>query len=227
MMICASCVALLLLVILQTPQESTASCSSPTSLCCLGTNSTCFRNSCYCDEYCITARDCCSDYNQTCRSPLSPTNTPPGTSALTPEDAISTTPPLTSSQLPTSSTYHETPEEPSAVMEKPKEITTPPGTSALTPEDAISTTPPLTSSQLPTSNTDHETPEEPSPVTEKPKDPTRVIMRVRGFLHTNTGEEAVLEALRKLVSLLENKLKDHCTDCTVQILKHNMTTNDP
>ena len=62
-------------------------------------------------------------------STVSPTNsllvpveitTPPGTSALTPEDAISTTPPLTSSQLPTSSTDHETPEEPSAVMEKPK-----------------------------------------------------------------------------------------------------------
>ena len=62
-------------------------------------------------------------------STVSPTNsllvpveitTPPGTSALTPEDAISTTPPLSSSQLPTSSTDHETPEEPSAVMEKPK-----------------------------------------------------------------------------------------------------------
>ncbi|XP_042559061.1 uncharacterized protein LOC116218478 isoform X2 [Clupea harengus] len=219
MMIRASCVALLLLVILQTPQESTASCSSPTSLCCLGQNNSCHRNPCFCDEYCLTNKDCCSDYIQTCRSPC--------TSALTPEDAISTTPPLTSSQLPTSSTDHETPEEPSAVMEKPKEITTPPGTSALTPEDAISTTPPLNSNQLPTSSTYPETPEEASPVTEKPKDPTRVIMRVRGFLHTNTGEEAVLEALRKLVSLLENKLKDHCTDCTVQILKHNMTTNYP
>ncbi|XP_076149881.1 uncharacterized protein LOC143133856 isoform X2 [Alosa pseudoharengus] len=53
-----------------TPAVTTlpGSCSSPTSLCCLGQNNTCFRNGCYCDEACIRLTDCCSDYNQTCSS---------------------------------------------------------------------------------------------------------------------------------------------------------------
>ncbi|KAG5286597.1 hypothetical protein AALO_G00016720 [Alosa alosa] len=53
-----------------TPAVTTlpGSCSSPTSLCCLGLNNTCYRNGCYCDEACVRITDCCSDYNQTCSS---------------------------------------------------------------------------------------------------------------------------------------------------------------
>ncbi|XP_062378447.1 uncharacterized protein LOC134067286 [Sardina pilchardus] len=50
------------------PPPFSGNCSSPTPLCCLGTNNSCFRTSCYCDEICVSIGDCCSDYNQTCSS---------------------------------------------------------------------------------------------------------------------------------------------------------------
>ncbi|XP_049334765.1 uncharacterized protein LOC125801712 isoform X2 [Astyanax mexicanus] len=43
-----------------------ALCSTPKVLCCVGRNDSC-NQGCYCDEYCFQNKDCCSDYNSTCR----------------------------------------------------------------------------------------------------------------------------------------------------------------
>ncbi|KAG9493910.1 hypothetical protein GDO78_001660 [Eleutherodactylus coqui] len=42
-------------------------CSAQPKLCCLGHDDSCFR-SCFCDEFCLIAKDCCSDYKTTCLS---------------------------------------------------------------------------------------------------------------------------------------------------------------
>ncbi|KAG7229283.1 hypothetical protein INR49_012941, partial [Caranx melampygus] len=41
-------------------------CAGPPVLCCLGQNNTCRRITCYCDEICLNASDCCTDYTSTC-----------------------------------------------------------------------------------------------------------------------------------------------------------------
>ncbi|XP_063076226.1 uncharacterized protein LOC134466255 isoform X1 [Engraulis encrasicolus] len=116
---------LVLLVILYTAQEAKGSCSSPTTLCCPGHNNSCRRNGCYCDEYCLTVIDCCSDYNSTC----------------------------TSSQ-PT----------------------------------------------------------------------TRLILKMKGKMPANAGEEKIQEALQKLTLALEAKVQAVCSHCTIQILRHKKTS---
>ncbi|XP_038133979.1 mucin-5AC [Cyprinodon tularosa] len=49
-------------------------CSALPVLCCPGHNNSCFRVGCFCDEYCMIARDCCSDFGLTCAQFLNSTN---------------------------------------------------------------------------------------------------------------------------------------------------------
>ncbi|TRY96802.1 hypothetical protein DNTS_005133, partial [Danionella cerebrum] len=52
----------------QVSAKGTGLCSSPPILCCAGQNNTCIKTDCFCDEYCMNAQDCCSDYIQTCKT---------------------------------------------------------------------------------------------------------------------------------------------------------------
>ncbi|XP_062378473.1 uncharacterized protein LOC134067300 [Sardina pilchardus] len=223
MMICSAYAAALLLAILQTASESTASCFFPTLLCCPGRDDSCYRNGCYCDVYCLTATDCCSDYNQTCNSSsINSTTEQPTTFALTTEDSTSTT--ISSSQSPTSSSKSVTTQEPLTTTQKQTEntITTEQlATPALTTKDSTSTTSPLTSSKSPSSSSNSETAEE-----QKQEDPTRVLMKVRGYLHPRSEDETVQEALQRLVLSLENTFKEQCGECAVRILKLKAITDD-
>lgn len=42
-------------------------CLDPPVLCCGGTNHSCKRDTCYCDEVCVSLTDCCSDYLSVCK----------------------------------------------------------------------------------------------------------------------------------------------------------------
>ncbi|XP_029971779.1 flocculation protein FLO11-like isoform X6 [Salarias fasciatus] len=61
-----------------TPEQTSASTASPTgcagppALCCPGQNNSCSRG-CFCDQACISFRDCCDDYLQTCPQVPDPT----------------------------------------------------------------------------------------------------------------------------------------------------------
>ncbi|XP_014865090.1 PREDICTED: uncharacterized protein LOC106931458 isoform X1 [Poecilia mexicana] len=43
-------------------------CSDPPVLCCAGLNNGCHRNTCFCDQACVTLGDCCSDFESTCKN---------------------------------------------------------------------------------------------------------------------------------------------------------------
>ncbi|XP_037837928.1 uncharacterized protein LOC119618063 [Kryptolebias marmoratus] len=59
-------------------------CAGPPMICCASQNNSCQRGGCYCDEYCLNASDCCSDFVSTCNVSI-PLN------QTAPSDGISTT----------------------------------------------------------------------------------------------------------------------------------------
>ncbi|XP_026006786.1 uncharacterized protein PB18E9.04c-like isoform X1 [Astatotilapia calliptera] len=70
-------------------------CSGPPALCCPGRNDACGRG-CYCDEYCVTAGDCCPDYNPTCKQSNSTTLAPLNVTTTTGSSLSSTFSPTSS-----------------------------------------------------------------------------------------------------------------------------------
>ncbi|XP_056109497.1 uncharacterized protein LOC130087264 [Rhinichthys klamathensis goyatoka] len=112
---CAQSWLLLLLLVQNGRSQVSALCSGPTVLCCAGRNDSCTQE-CYCDEYCVTAGDCCADYIQTCQLP-------PSSPSSFPTSLPSTSPPSSSS----SSTSPTTNQSPTSLSSSP---TSPPSTSA-------------------------------------------------------------------------------------------------
>nr|XP_015216573.1 PREDICTED: uncharacterized protein LOC107079125 isoform X2 [Lepisosteus oculatus] len=94
---------LLLLIQYMESQRSTGKCSSYPPLCCSGLNSSCNRQNCFCDAFCVVNKDCCLDYNSTCLGDLgtistSTTAEPPATNS-TPNTSPVHTEALNSSTL--------------------------------------------------------------------------------------------------------------------------------
>ncbi|XP_078521552.1 uncharacterized protein LOC144790706 [Lissotriton helveticus] len=52
-------------------------CTQYPALCCKGVDSSCRRGDCYCDSYCTTNYDCCSDYTAACNGVTQAPPTPP------------------------------------------------------------------------------------------------------------------------------------------------------
>ncbi|XP_063076227.1 uncharacterized protein LOC134466255 isoform X2 [Engraulis encrasicolus] len=57
------------------------------------------------------------------------------------------------------------------------------------------------------------------------KEPTtRLILKMKGKMPANAGEEKIQEALQKLTLALEAKVQAVCSHCTIQILRHKKTS---
>ncbi|XP_028328943.1 proteoglycan 4-like [Gouania willdenowi] len=73
-------------------------CAGPPVLCCPDQDNSCSRG-CYCDQYCLEARDCCPDYNLTCQlyNFTDATTSSPGTSSTSTTQEATPWPPQTES----------------------------------------------------------------------------------------------------------------------------------
>ncbi|XP_005383156.1 PREDICTED: somatomedin-B and thrombospondin type-1 domain-containing protein-like [Chinchilla lanigera] len=60
--------ALLLLLRLSpvSSDQDKGNCSHPEPLCCVGFDNNCWRETCFCDNYCLEVSDCCLDYSAVC-----------------------------------------------------------------------------------------------------------------------------------------------------------------
>ncbi|XP_038575305.1 uncharacterized protein LOC119902981 [Micropterus salmoides] len=177
------------------PNISQTGCAGPPVLCCARQNNSCFRGGCFCDEVCVSVRDCCPDHSSTCTQHFT-TALPTGSSTTinsttsTPVDGSNTTASITTNfttALPTGSS-------------------TTINSTTSTPVDGSNTTASTVS------------------ITTRPtRTETGVVhLHLSALTHKEESED-VLEGVSTFVSHVQALLQQSCGGCTLNITRIKLT----
>ncbi|XP_028834100.1 uncharacterized protein LOC114789149 [Denticeps clupeoides] len=187
---------LLFLPLLCAPEMviSQGKCSAPSVLCCVGQNNFCYRG-CYCDQFCIENKDCCSDYIPTCQ----PTTAEADSTALPAPQTTADAAVTTGTTLAGPATPSQTPAPPPKSSTYRAEAFSSGGTAESTLSSTTST----------------------GPKESPPAGPEQVPIRV--YIQAKVAqmpEHAALNTLQNFVRHVESNLQRNvCSDCTVTILR--------